>query len=460
MSTSVTAASPNTFTGVSSYASDLQQVITRAVNIAALPLQLMQNQLQKMSDQSTELSALDTKFSALQTAIQQLDSSLGVSSYSATSSDSSLVSASVSAGAAEGTYTIDVSDPGSSSTSISDSSLPAVSDPNSTSISTSSSFTLTVNGTTTTINPDSNTLSSLAQAINAASAGVQASVINTGGSTPQYQLVLRSTELGPDTIQLNDGSQDLLDTLTTGGLATYDVNGLGASIQSNSRTVTLAPGLTINLLQATPSGQPVTVTVSRDASSASTAVSNFVTAYNAVHTELESQVGQSGGSLQGQNIVYQLFNSLSQMALYSGSSGAVRTLADMGVTLDDTGQLTFDSSQFNSDSVDALQNFLGGASTGGFLQAATNALNGVEDATSGSLKMAIQDLNGQIANENDQISTEDQKIIDLQNNVTQQVAAADALIASLESQKTYMTGLFQSMMYSNEYSTSGNSQSG
>jgi flagellar hook-associated protein 2 len=366
----------------------------------------------------------------------------------------------VSAGAAEGTYTIDVSDPGSSSTSISDSSLPAVSDPNSTSISTSSSFTLTVNGTTTTINPDSNTLSSLAQAINAASAGVQASVINTGGSTPQYQLVLRSTELGPDTIQLNDGSQDLLDTLTTGGLATYDVNGLGNSIQSNSRTVTLAPGLTINLLQATPSGQPVTVTVSRDASSASTAVSNFVTAYNAVHTELESQVGQSGGSLQGQNIVYQLFNSLSQMALYSGSSGAVRTLADMGVTLDDTGQLTFDSSQFNSDSVDALQNFLGGASTGGFLQAATNALNGVEDATSGSLKMAIQDLNGQIANENDQISTEDQKIVDLQNNVTQQVAAADALIASLESQKTYMTGLFQSMMYSNEYSTNGNSQSG
>ena len=59
--------------------------------------------------------------------------------------------------------------------------------------------------------------------------------------------------------KLNDGSQDLLDTLTTGGLATYDVNGLGNTIHSNSRTVTLAPGLTVNLLQATPSGQPVTV---------------------------------------------------------------------------------------------------------------------------------------------------------------------------------------------------------
>jgi flagellar hook-associated protein 2 len=460
MSTSVTAPAPNTFTGVSSYASDLQQVINRAVQIASLPLQLMQNRLQDLDNKSSELSTLDTKFAALQTAIQQLDSSLGVSSYSATSSDSSLVGVSVGAGAAEGSYTIDVSNPGSASTSISDSSLPAVADPNSTSISTSSSFTLTVNGTTTTIAPPSNTLSSLAQAINAASAGVQASVINIGGSTPKYQLVLRSAELGPDTIQLNDGSQDLMDTLTTGGLATYDVNGLGNSIQSNSRTVTLAPGLTINLLQATPSGQPVTVTVSRSAAAASTAVSNFVTAYNAVRTELDTQVGPNAGPLSGQSIVYQLFSSLSQMGVYSGSSGAVRTLADMGVTLDKTGQLTFDSAQFSSDSIDALQNFLGSASTGGFLQLATNDLTGVEDTTIGSLKTAIHDLNSQIANQNTQISDETQKITDLQNTVTQQVAAADALIASLESQKTYMTGLFQSMMYSNEYSNSGNSQSG
>jgi hypothetical protein len=37
------------------------------------------------------------------------------------------------------------------------------------------------------------------------------------------------------------------------------------------------------------------------------------------------------------------------------------------------------------------------------------------------------------------------------------MAAADSLIASLESQKTYMTGLFTSMMDSDEYAnnTSG-----
>lgn len=457
MSTSATAP---TFTGVSSYASDLQQVINRALQIAALPLQQLQNQLQDMNNRSSELNTLDTKFASLQTAIQQLDSSLGVGSYAATSSDSTLVGASVSAGATEGTYTVDVSDPGSFSTSISASSLPVVTDPNSTSISTSNSFTLTVNGTSTSIHPDSNTLSSLVQAINAASAGVQASVINTGGSSPHYQLVLRSANLGPDSIQLNDGSQDLLDTLTTGGLATYDVNGLGNSIQSNSRTVTLAPGLTINLLQATPSGQPVTVTVSRNTTGVSSAVSNFVDAYNAVVTELDTQVGQNAGPLSGQSIVRSLYSSLGQMAVYSGSSGGVRTLAGMGVTLDQHGKLTFDSSQFNSDSIDALQNFLGSSSTSGFLQVAANALSGVEDTTNGSLKSAIQDLGKQITTQNSEISDETQRLTDLQDSLNQQMAAADVLIASLESQKSYMTGLFQAMMSSYSYYNNVNSQSG
>ncbi len=59
---------------------------------------------------------------------------------------------------------------------------------------------------------------------------------------------------------------------------------------------------------------------------------------------------------------------------------------------------------------------------------------------------ATSDVNGQITNENNQITAEEQKITDLQNTLTQQMAAADATIASLESQKDYMTGLFTAMM--------------
>jgi flagellar hook-associated protein 2 len=451
MSTSSTA-SPTYFTGVSTYASDLQQVITRAVAIASMPLQLMQDQLQNLDNQQSALSGLDSTFSSLQSAIAGIGTALGPSSYSATSS-SSAISASVSSEALEGSYAVDVTSLGSYSTSVSDPSLPAVADPSSSSISTASTYTLTVNGKTTTITPAGNSLMDLAQAINTASAGVQASVVNTGSS---YSLVVRSTNLAGDSIQLNDGSQDLLDTLTTGTPATYDISGLGSATQpidSNSRTVTLAPGVTIDLLQQTAAGQPATVTVSRDTSGVGTAISSFVDAYNAAVNALNQQVGQSGGALSGESTISDLRNSLRQITQYSGTSGGVTLLSQMGLSLDDSGELTFDSSQFSSVSASNLDQFLGSATGGGFLQTATNAMTAVEDPTTGFIPTATTDVNGQITQENNLITAEQQKISTLQSTLTQQMATADATIASLEQQKDYITNLFTAMINENSNGT-------
>ena len=444
MSTAPTA-SANYFTGISSYASDLQQVITRSVSIASMPLQLMQSQLQNLNSQQSALSGLDSTFSALQDAIAGIGTALGPSSYSATSS-SSAISASISSAAMEGSYSVDVTSLGSYSTSISDPSLAAVTDPNSSSISTASSYTLTVNGKTTTITPAGGSLMDLAQAINSASAGVQASIVNAGSS---YRLIVRGTTLAGDSIQLSDGSQDLLDTLTTGAPATYDISGLGGAtqpIQSGSRTVTLAPGVTINLVQQTPGGQPATVTVSRATSGIGSAISSFVDAYNAAVDGLKQQVGTSGGALSGQSTVSSLRNSMRQITQYTGSAGGLTLLSQMGVGLDNTGKLTFDASQFDVASANDLQAFLGSTSGGGFLKTANDALNTIEDSTTGSVKTALKTVNGEITQENDLITQETQKITDLQTTLIRQMAAADATIASLESQKNYITNLFTAMM--------------
>src|ERR1035437_528158 len=451
MSTTPTA-SATYFTGVSSYASDLQQVITRSVAIASMPLSLMQTQLQSLDNQQSALNGLDTTFTALQNAISGIGTTLGPSSYSATSS-SSAISALVSSAALEGTYSVDVTSLGSYSTSISDPSLPAVADPNSSSISTASAYTLTVNGKTTTITPAGSSLMDLAHAINSAAAGVQASIVNTGSS---YRLVVRSTDLAGDSIQLNDGSQDLLDTLTTGAPATYDISGLGGATQpidSSSRTVTLAPGVTINLLQQTAAGQPATVTVSRDTSGAASAISSFVDAYNAAVDALNQQVGQSGGALSGQSTISDLRNAMRQITQYSGTSGGVTLLSQLGISMDDTGKLTFDASQFSSVNASDLDQFLGSATGGGFLQTATNAMNAVEDPTTGFIPTATNDVNGEITQENNVITQEQQKISDLQSTLTQHMAAADATIASLESQKNYITNLFTAMINENTNGT-------
>jgi flagellar hook-associated protein 2 len=353
----------------------------------------------------------------------------------------------------EGSYAVDVTDLGSYSTSVSDPSLSAVTDPTTSSISTSSTYALTVNGTTNTITPAGNSLMDLAQAINTASAGVQATVVNTGSS---YSLVVRSTNLAGDTIQLNDGSQDLLDTLTTGSPAVYDISGLGDATQpidSNSRTVTLAPGVTINLLQQTDSGDPATVTVSRDTSGVGTAISSFVDAYNAAVEALNQQVGQSGGALAGDSTISDLRNSLRQITQYAGTSGGVTMLSQMGISMDDTGQLTYNSTQFSSASVSDLDTFLGSATGGGFLQTATDALASIEDPVTGSIPTATNDVNNEITQENNLITAEEQKISTLQSTLTQQMAAADATIASLENEKNYMTNLFTAMINENTNGT-------
>jgi len=457
---------PVYFTGVSTYASDLQQVITRAVSIASMPLQLMQSQQQELTDEGTALDGLNSQFSSLQTAVQNLDTALGPSSYTATSSDPTAVSASAAAGAMDGTYSIAVNDPGSSAAVVSSSSLPVVTDPSSSSISSATAFTLTVGSQTFSIQPADSSLIGLATAINEASAGVQASIVNAGGSSsPNYLLVLQATSLGPTSIDLTEGppgqsppGADLIDStpLNAGKDASYTIGGLNQTIQTTSSSVTLAPGLTINLLQATTA--PVTVTVSQSMDSASSALSSFVSAYNSTVTALDQQVGQSGGALAGQSIVQSLFGSLRQVTQYSATSGAIASLAQLGVTLDDQGQMSFDASTFNSQSTEAIQGFLGGLTTGGFLQAANNALTSVEDPTSGTLTTAISSNTTEVNNENNLITAEQQKITTLQDNLTQQMAAADTLLASLQNEATEMNDLFTNMMNEN-VSTPGTTSS-
>ncbi len=61
---------PITFNGSSTYSSAFQQVITRAVNIASLPMESLQNDITNLSSQQSELTTIGTDFTALQTAVQ------------------------------------------------------------------------------------------------------------------------------------------------------------------------------------------------------------------------------------------------------------------------------------------------------------------------------------------------------------------------------------------------------
>jgi flagellar hook-associated protein 2 len=434
-----------TFNGSSSFAADLQQAVTQAVTIASLPLNQLNANVTTLTNQGNELATLQTGFSALQTAIQNLDQANNGGNLAATGSDNTVATVTFNSASAVagGTYTLNVINPGSPTTTISQSSLPTVADPTTSSISSASSFTLSVAGANFTITPTSNTLSSLVQAINSSGAGVSATLVNLGSpSAPDYRLSIQSTALGNVAIHLNDGPTDLLTTSSTGTPAQYQVNGQPSTpISSNSSTVTLAPGLTADLLKA---GQ-TTISVAPSSAAAATAISAFVTAYNATANELDNNHGTAGGALTGQSIVFSLEQALRDLSGYSGGSGSVQNLTDLGLTFNQSGQLSFDQTKFASvaaSNPNDVASFLGTATGSGFLNAATNVLNGLDDSTTGLFQSAETTLSQRISSDNLQITATQNQVTAVQNQMVAQMAAADALISQLQSQVTYFTSLF------------------
>ncbi len=432
------------FSGTSQYAADLQQAINHAVTIASIPLTELQDNVSTLQSQASEITTLQNDFGSLQTALQQLSSSTGNGSLAATLTDNSVATVTVdsTSDATPGTYDLNVISAGLPTTTLSNSNLPTVSDPSQSSISSASSFTLTVGTSTYTVSPTANTLDGLAQAINAGNYGVSATIVNIGPPTaPDYRLSLQSSTLGEETIQLNDG-QNLLSELTPGAPATYQVDGQPSPpISSNSSTVTIAPGVTADLLKA----GDTTVAVAPNSSASANALSAFATAYNSAVTELNNNHGTAGGALSGQNIILQLEQSLAGVLNYTGGTGSVQNLTSIGLSFNSSGQLTFNQATFasaqNTDP-NGVASFLGSATGGGFLQNATNILNGVEDANTGSFAAAQLSTQQQISADNQEITQTQARITTMQNSLTAQMTQADTLIASLESQVTYFTTYF------------------
>ena len=439
-----TSSTPTAFTGSSAFSSDLQQVITRAVNIASLPIAQLQTQISTLNKQQTELQTLGAKFQTLQSALDAINSASDANSFSANVDNQSVATATVGSQAQAGSYSIQISSIGSQTNTLSSNTLTTVTDPSSGNISSSSDYTLTVDGQTFTVAATS--LNGLAQAINASGAGVQATIVNVGGSTaPDYRLSLQGSKYAPTTIQLNDGSQDLLNTLSTGANVTYEVAGSGTTATSDSRTFSISPGVTVHAITT----GAVNITVAQNVGGIQNAITSFVNSYNSAVDELQENRGQNGGALAGQSIVSELGSALRTLAGYTPTSNpSIQSIADLGLTFDQNGHLQFDSSVFNDASDNSLSdvlNFLGSETSGGFLQAANNILDGITDSSDGLVATDITSLSASAANLTKKISSEQDTVNTLQTNLIQQMSKADAAISQMEQQVTQITNLFAAM---------------
>lgn len=427
------------FTGSSQFSQDLQSVVKRTVDIASLPITQMQNDLTSLQSQSTALTGIDSKLAALQTAVQQIQDAMGGAAYEATVSDPAKLSVSLGDGAMEGVYSIQVVSAGSYGTSMTGSAW------NSTGSHTYE-LTLDAGATKYAITPTDNSIGSVAAAINLNySDKVRAIVVNVGSSSsPDYRISLQAVQLGTGIPDFLDNSASL-QSGTAGSEAEYIVNGVTPSVHSTSRTVSIAQGVTVNLLAASTGA--VNITVTRSTSALSDALSAFVTAYNAAVDDVDKQHGIGAGALTGQTVVNDLSQTLSGIVTYTSAGNAV-SLADLGLSLDQTGQMSFNPFTLMATEMSnsaGVASFIGSATSGGFLQNAISSLDTLIDPVTGVVKTAEAAVQNQITDTNKRIETKQDQIDQLQIRLLEQMSAADALIASMEQQYGYLSNMFEAM---------------
>jgi len=546
------------FTGTSTYSQDFQNVINRAVAIAALPINLLTGQQTALGNQSTELQTLNNKFNTLQAAVQSIQDAMGGSNMQTTNSSPAVADVTLGTGATEGVYSLDVVDPGAYATSLSSQTWNSAAGPS----GKATTYNLVVNGQTHSITPTDNSAATVASTINAQFGNlVNATAVNIGtAASPDTRISLQSATLGPMTLDLQAPAQTGLQaqkapatggfavsqtnwswdptagpngnavtyTLTVGNstqlfsvtdnsatsvaqainglagnpvqatvvdlgsgtnhdyriqlqsntagtmkldlsrstpftlqtqsqaagrLAQYQVNNSGVTVSSNSRNVQVSAGTTLTMKTIGTTD----LTVIRSTSALSTALSSFADAYNAIVTELNGQRGQSGGALQGQALLNTLTQSLTGIGTYGTSSGSISSLHDLGLDLGLNGQLTYTALNLMSADIGnsaGVTAFIGSTTSGGFLKAADDALNGLLDSTSGLLTTSESDLQNQITNLGSTISDKQNQVARLQTQLENQMALADSLIASMQQQYSYMSSMFQAMqtadlMYAN-----------
>jgi len=367
---------------------DVNTIVSQLMAVEQQPVTLLQQQQSSYQTQVSALGTLQSAVATLQSAMQTLADPTTFQALSATSGNSAVFTATAGSAAAPGNYAISVGQLAQAQTEVA-AGLASENNP-------SSTGTLTIQvgtgaATTVTVDSSNNTLAGVASAINAADAGVTATIVNDGSSTP-YRLVLTANNSGSaNTINVtnNLSAGELHDAIA--GLseavppqnATLTVNGVAITSASNNVTGAI-PGVTLNL-QGTGSS---TLTVAPDSSTIQTDVGNFVNAYNALNstvarlTSYNSSTNTASpltGDFATQTLLAQVRSILSQPL--SGTGSGLNTLEQIGVSFQPDGSLALDTTQLGTT---ITNNFSSLAGLFGVQGTSSNSLLNFVTAGSGS----------------------------------------------------------------------------
>ena len=442
---------PLTFTGISRFAQDFQSIVNRTVAIASLPVQALENDQKTLGEKKTALTSLRNSVGGFAASMESLGALSGGGAMSVTSS-SAAISASLGAGAAPGNYQIsDITSLAESAVATSSSGWATA---NTTAVSTGTDHKveLLIDGVSheITLTSETDNLNGLRDAINALGAGTSASLIDTGASAGanRYFLVLSAQQAGQQTLEFRtktgDAATATMEMTNPGSSASFKIN--GRPVTSNDNSVSgVIPGVSLRLNSTSAVGEIINLAVSSNSSPVVSALSSFVSAYNSLATSLDGHIGASAGSLGGDTLISDLYSRLREATGFQGS-GNIKSLADLGITQDINGVMSFDStfvSAAGESRLNDILTFLGSSTTG--LGALTQRFTAFSDPISGLIRSRLTSLDQTDSRLTEQISTMSDRISDMQITLMAKLQAADGILSRLESQQSMLTSTIDSL---------------
>lgn len=450
---------------------DFGQVVSELAKVQRLPIDALNAKKTNLQTKLTDYGTLGNKLLALQSAANAIRLSTSFDRTTTTVSDDTKLTAQAGAGAATGSYTVQVTQLAKAH-QITNSTAKAVAATTTPIVSGSGTFTFKV-GTganqTVTLN-DGATLDDLRSAINDLGAGVTASVINTGTTaSPAYRLTLTATNTGAAnavTVVTDTTSLDFTNTSGTGGSSTLqagqnaivvigDPGQTTISIERESNVISDAiPDVTLTLKSktvTTPTPEPVTVNISTDPDSVKTNIKALATAYNDivkfVNERTTYDISTKTGAIffnesTAKNVLSQLRTALSGEV--SGLS-IYKSLGSIGFKTERDGTVMVDEAKLdaalasNYSATKAL--FISQSTSSGIADRVVKAVDFLDAVDTGAFTVRKTAITSQISKLTDEIGRKEDIASQYEERLRLQFASLDALLQKLQSQTSALRAL-------------------
>jgi flagellar hook-associated protein 2 len=429
---------------------DTTSIVNSLVAIETQPITALQTTQTALKSQVSQLGTLASQLSALGAAASAL--STGVVQVSVSSSNTGFT-ATADSTATAGNYNVQVTSLAAASKARSQGFASATA-----AAVAGGNLHLDVQGTGYDVAiAEGSDLTAVANSINASGAPVVASVISDG--TQSYLSVTNNNSgftPGTDptaalgfTFTPTGGSSNAslaFASVQTAANAALTVDNLPVVSQSNDVSDVI-PGVTLQLKSLTSA--PEVLSLATDQTKTAANLQSFITAYNTVVSDLESQLNVAAGAdrsstLAGDSTVRSLQQSLQALFTTSvpGLSG-ISTLADLGLTTAEDGSLSLDTSKLNAAlalNPNAVNQVFSTATTG--LSATTQALvTQYTDPISGALTLDQQGLTSRSTDIDSEVLQMQARVDSFRANLVAQFTAMETIVSSFKSTGDYLTAL-------------------